>query len=79
MHVEMSPASTPDSIEILVNGEPEQLPAGSTVVRLLDDLGLGDKRVAVAVERDVVPRSAWAETTLAAGARVEILEAVGGG
>ena len=37
------------------------------------------RRVAVAVNRDVVPRSAFAGRLLASGDRVEILEAVGGG
>jgi sulfur carrier protein len=42
-------------------------------------LGLERRRVAVAVNRDVVPRPAFAARRLAAGDRIEILEAVGGG
>jgi len=47
--------------------------------QLLDDLGLTARRVAVAVNRDVVPRSTFTTHRLMAGDRVEILEAVGGG
>jgi sulfur carrier protein len=50
-----------------------------TVAKLIDTLGLATRRVAIAVNRDVVPRSAFATHRLAANDRVEILEAVGGG
>jgi sulfur carrier protein len=62
-----------------VNGEPREVEAGCSVARLLELLGLDRRRVAVAVNRDVVPRSAFAERALVPGDRVEILEAVGGG
>jgi sulfur carrier protein len=42
-------------------------------------LGLAGRKIAVAVNRDVVPRTKHAARVLAAGDRVEILEAVGGG
>lgn len=77
-----------------MNGEPRRLPEGCSVADLLELLeregALGgaavdgaEKRpahsVAVAVNREVVPRSRFAERVLGAGDRVEILEAVGGG
>jgi sulfur carrier protein len=68
-----------DELPIHVNGRPECIPAGSSVAELLGRLGLAARRVAVAVNRDVVPRSGFASRMLAAGDRVEILEAVGGG
>jgi len=46
---------------------------------LIDALGLRERRIAIAVNRDVVPRSAFATRRLAANDRVEVLEAVGGG
>ncbi|MDX1649207.1 MAG: sulfur carrier protein ThiS [Myxococcota bacterium] len=70
---------TPDAIELSVNGEPRRVPAGCTVARLVEESGLGGRKVAVAVNREVVPRSRFAERALGAGDRVEILEAVGGG
>ena len=62
-----------------MNGAPHEVPAESTVRTLLGLLGMESKRVAVAVNRAVVPRSALARQRLAPGDRVEILEAVGGG
>jgi len=68
-----------EALEIHVNGEPRALEPGSTVAALIEALGLGERRVAVAINRDVVPRSQFASVALAAGDRVEILQAVGGG
>lgn len=67
------------SLQILVNGTPRDVPSGTRVRGLLDLLGVGGRRVAVAVNRCVVPRSVYDTHPLAAGDRVEILEAVGGG
>ena len=64
---------------VIVNGEPTPVPAGSTVSELLAQLDLRGRKVAVAINRAVVPRSSYADRTLDAGDRVEILEAVGGG
>jgi thiamine biosynthesis protein ThiS len=74
----MNPHSdAPPSIR--VNGEPRALRAGSTVADLLAELGLAGRRVAVALNREVVPRSTFANRTIAPDDRIEILEAVGGG
>jgi sulfur carrier protein len=66
-------------LSLLVNGEPRRVAPDCTVAALLAGLGFEGRRIAVAVNRDVVPRSAFARRQLAAGDRVEILEAVGGG
>lgn len=66
-------------LEVTVNGEPCRLPAGCTVRALLGVLALDGKRIAVAVNRDVVPRSAFDTHRIEADDRIEILEAVGGG
>ena len=66
-------------LALLVNGEPRSVPADCTVQGLVEALGLTRRRVAVAVNRDVVPRSCYPSHRLSAGDRVEILEAVGGG
>ena len=65
--------------EIFVNGEVRARPVDGALTTLLAELGLTGKRLAVAVNREVVPRSTYAEVQIAAGDRVEILEAVGGG
>lgn len=69
---------------MLVNGEQRSLEPGTTVAELVASLSLPGARpdgrgVAVAVDTEVIPRSAWADTELAPGARVEVLVAVQGG
>lgn len=66
-------------LSLLVNGETRVVDPGSTIDRLLSELGLGEKRIAVAINREVVPKSTFSVHQLVAGDRVEILEAVGGG
>ena len=67
------------NLELLVNGEPRDVPAGCTVEALIQRLGLERRRIAVAVNQNVIPRSHFDDRALAPGDRVEILEAVGGG
>ena len=74
----MSPI-TECEVRLTVNGESRAVPAECTLRGLLQLLDLEGQRVAVAINRDVVPRSAFASRQLAAGDRIEILEAVGGG
>jgi thiamine biosynthesis protein ThiS len=62
-----------------VNGTSHEVPSGTSVRALLERLGMAGRRVAVAVNRDVIPRSSFDTHRLEAGDRVEILEAVGGG
>lgn len=66
-------------IEVVVNGQARQLPAGSTVAALLAQMDTAGKRVAVERNGDIVPRSQHASTPLATGDRLEIVIAVGGG
>ena len=63
---------------ILVNGEPRELPAGTTLGMLLAQLGIRG-RIAVEVDGEIVPRSGHASRLLRAGERVEIVHAIGGG
>jgi len=68
-----------EMIEITVNGETHSLPEGLTVDALLEQLGYGDKRVAVERNGDIVPRSLHAEQRIQAQDRIEIVHAIGGG
>ena len=68
-----------DALEITVNGETVQLPAGSTVAKLVAARGLRPEQVAVEVNREIVPRATHADHALSAGDRVEIVTMVGGG
>ena len=66
---------------ISVNGESRELPAPPTVGSLLDALGIEPRRrgIAVAVDAEVVPRTAWDAHPLRDGAKVEVLTAIQGG
>ena len=75
----MREASGAQILVLTVNGEPRDVPKPCTVQALLDGLEVGAKRVAVAINHDVVPRSTFPSRELTNGDRVEILEAVGGG
>jgi len=67
------------TVTVTVNDEPRTLPAGATVADLVTDLGLGPRRIAIEVNREIVPRSTYASTSLADGDRVEVIHFVGGG
>jgi sulfur carrier protein len=68
-------------VNVQLNGEWRDVPDGATVADAVQLLGvpLDARGVAVAVDREVVRRGAWSETTLTGGARVEILTAIQGG
>ena len=66
-------------ITIHLNGEPREVPDGLSVSSLLEWLKFPADRVAVERNREIVPRSRWGETPLAAGDRLEVVHFVGGG
>lgn len=67
-------------MEIMLNGEPRTLDhAGPTLAALLECEGLAERRVAVEVNGEIVPRGRHAMHALNPGDRVEIVHALGGG
>ena len=66
-------------MEIYVNGKPRPLDGALTIAQLVEELGVAGRRIAVEVNQHIVPRSSHATRTLAAGDRVEIVHAIGGG
>lgn len=66
-------------MKIQVNGKDSECPSGVTVAALLDQLGLSERRVAVEINREIVPRSAHPVVRLQEHDRVEIVTAIGGG
>ncbi len=66
-------------MQLTVNGEPHEVPEGTTVRGLVEALGLGDGPVAVERNREVVPRADHASAALAPGDVLEIVHFVGGG
>lgn len=66
-------------MKITLNGEARQVPDNCTAARLIEELGLAGRRIAMEVNQEIVPRSRYAEQTLQAGDKVEIVHAIGGG
>ncbi|HWT15845.1 MAG TPA: sulfur carrier protein ThiS [Patescibacteria group bacterium] len=66
-------------MNILLNGAAQALREGADVAELLKVAGLAEKRVAVEVNLEIVPRSQHATRVLREGDRVEIVHAIGGG
>ncbi|HVL17768.1 MAG TPA: sulfur carrier protein ThiS, partial [Gemmatimonadales bacterium] len=66
-------------MEIVVNGEPRRLAGSSTLLDLLETLGLDPRTVVVELNREIVRRPRLGETRLAAGDAVELVHFVGGG
>lgn len=66
-------------MQITANGAVHELAPNSTLADLLETLELGDRRVAIEVNEDLVPRSRHATHVLSDGDRIEIVHAIGGG
>ena len=67
------------TMTIILNGEPQQLPASTNLVDLLRKNGLEQKKIAVEINERIVPRSQYESTRLQAGDRLEVIQAIGGG
>lgn len=65
-------------MKVCVNGENVTVPAGSTLSVLIQELSLGGK-IAVELNREIVPRSQYDSLQLSEGDRLEIVQAIGGG
>jgi len=66
-------------MQISLNGTLYTIPTDSTLVVLLHEAKLTEKRIAVEVNKHIIPRAQHAEYTLSEGDHVEIIHAVGGG
>jgi sulfur carrier protein len=66
-------------IEITLNGAPHRVPAQQTLDQLIAALELSGQALALAVNRNVVPRQHWPEHVLQAQDKVDIVRAIGGG
>ena len=67
------------TVQVKLNGEPRDLPEGSTITHAVAELTAAPSGVAVAVNGDVVPRGSWAVTVLRDGDQLEVVTAVQGG
>jgi thiamine biosynthesis protein ThiS len=66
-------------VRVTVNGEPRDLPESITVAELVGQLGLNQRRIAVEVNRDILPRERYAAHLLSDGDAIEIVHFIGGG
>jgi thiamine biosynthesis protein ThiS len=71
-------------MNLQINGEPRTFPdpappAAFTLATLIESLNMKPDRVAVELNRDIVPRDRWSQTVLKDGDRLEIVHFVGGG
>jgi len=66
-------------MRVVVNGEPVEVEDGATLEQLLGELKVRRQFTAVALNREVAPRSAYATTVLCEGDRVEIVHPMAGG
>ena len=65
--------------EIILNGAPHHVVPGATLADLVEALSLANQAVALAVNRNVVPRQQWRERGMQPGDQVDVVRAIGGG
>jgi sulfur carrier protein len=65
-------------MRLVINGDENNYGA-STLDALVEELGMKSDRVAVELNREIVPRGNWSATPLKDGDRLEIVHFVGGG
>lgn len=66
-------------MHIILNGSPREVPDNLTAGGLIAELGLADRRLAVEVNRQIVPRSTFGIHPIKPDDKVEIVQAIGGG
>jgi sulfur carrier protein len=66
-------------MQLVINGVSRPVPDGLTVASLIDHLGMKSDRVAVELNREIVPRNRWNDTSLGENDCLEIVHFVGGG
>jgi thiamine biosynthesis protein ThiS len=66
-------------MKVQINGENRDFEESLPLSALVEQLGMKADRVAVELNRNIVPRTQWAETQVVEGDRLEIVQFVGGG
>ncbi|MCW9057785.1 MAG: sulfur carrier protein ThiS [Gammaproteobacteria bacterium] len=66
-------------MQITVNGESREIPDDLSAASLVENLGLGGKRLAMEVNQEILPRGRFEQHRFQPGDRVEIVQAIGGG
>lgn len=66
-------------MNLLINGKETSYASPLTLAALIEQMGMKADRLAVELNRNIVPRDQWPNTNLAEGDRLEIVHFVGGG
>jgi sulfur carrier protein len=66
-------------MRLTINGKEQTFDEALNLAQLVEQLGMKGDRVAVELNREIVPRAQWAETKLNDGDKLEIVHFVGGG
>ena len=66
-------------MNLYINGDERSFDPAMTLASLVEALGMRSDRVAVELNRDIVPRDRWPDTLLRDGDRLEIVQFVCGG
>jgi sulfur carrier protein len=66
-------------MKIILNGSPRDVPDNLSASELILSLGLANKRLALEINREIVPRSTFEHHIIRPEDRVEIVHAIGGG
>ncbi len=66
-------------MNVYVNGETKQYSGTITVADVVNELGLANKRIAVELNKEILPFGEYAQTVIKAGDRLEVVQAIGGG
>jgi len=66
-------------MKLQINGESRDFEGPLTLTALIEMLGMKTDRVAVELNREIVPRDQWPNTSLKSDDRLEIVHFVGGG
>ncbi len=66
-------------MRLTINGKDQVFDGALSLTHLIEQLGMKGDRVAVELNREIVSRAQWAETSLKDGDRLEIVHFVGGG
>jgi sulfur carrier protein len=66
-------------MRLVINGKEQTFEGELTLAGLVEQLGMKSDRVAIELNREIVPRAQWSETQLKDGDLLEVVHFVGGG
>ena len=66
-------------MNITINGATHECPSNSNITQLLERLEMQNKRIALEINNEVIPKNEYKAYTLNDGDCIEIIQAIGGG